>query len=130
MRNRTRVLGIAMIVIGVIALFGQLGSNRWERSERRAMPEMPAMPAMPAMPEMPEMPAMPDIDHEFSRFERGEFNGFEHGKFGRFEHAGPWIGGQIFKLLAVLLLVGLFIKARRRRNGYANDHSHATIHRF
>ncbi|MBA3471441.1 MAG: hypothetical protein H0T53_17530 [Herpetosiphonaceae bacterium] len=122
MRNRTRALGIAMIVIGVIALFGQLGSNHWDRSERRAMPEMPAMPAMPEMPEMPEMPAMPDIDHQFSRFERGEFGGYDHG--------GAWIGGQIFKLLAVLLLVGLFIKARRRSNGYADDHSHATIHRF
>ena len=122
MRNRRRVLGIAMIAIGVITLFGQLGHSRWDHSERRAFPEMPAMPEMPEMSELPAMPAMPDIDHEFSRFERGEFGGYDHG--------GAWIGAQIFKVLAVLLVIGFFMKAKRRRDVHAHDHYHATIPRF
>jgi hypothetical protein len=123
MRNRTRVLGIAMIVIGVIALLGQLGGSRWDHSERHGPPRLAAIPEIPdmpelKMPEMPEMPAMP----EMRQFDNRGFSGFHH--------SGPWIGGQLFKILAVLLLIGLFMRAKRRHHGHAHDHYHSTIHRF
>lgn len=125
MRNRTRVLGIAMIVIGVIALMGQLGGKRWGHTERHGPPKLAAIPKLPDMPEleMPAMPEMPQMDqHGFRGFDRGDFSGFHHGP--------PWFVGQIVKALAVLLLIGLFIKAKRRHNVHAHDHYHATIHRF
>ena len=119
MRNRTRLLGIALIAIGVVALFGQLGGNRWEHGGRRGMAARGEMPAMPEMPEMAEMPAMP----EMPRFDHHRFNGFHH-------DGGPWIGGQVFKVLAVLLVIGLFMGAKRRRDSRFHDRYQTTIHRF
>ncbi len=69
-----RLLGVAMLVLGVIVLAGRLSTTpriihqvvRVERPaapippDPPAMPGMPEMPAMPEMPEMPEMPAPPE----------------------------------------------------------------------
>jgi hypothetical protein len=120
-----------MIVIGVIALMGQVGGRSWDHTERHAPPKLAAIPKLPDMPDlakpaMPEMPAMPDMpelnSHGFRGFDRGQFSGFDHGS--------PWIVGQVAKTLAVLLVIGFFMMAKRRRDGRAHDHYHATIHRF
>jgi hypothetical protein len=67
-----RLLGVAMLVLGVIVLAGRLSTaprivREVVRVEPPAAPippdppAVPAMPEMPDMPNMPEMPAMPDI---------------------------------------------------------------------
>jgi hypothetical protein len=63
-----RLLGAAMLVLGVIVLAGQFSPAPriihevvGERPAAPVPPEPPAMPDMPDMPEMPAMPEMPDM---------------------------------------------------------------------
>jgi hypothetical protein len=64
-----RLLGVAMLVLGVIVLAGRLSTTsrivrevvRVERPAAPIPPDPPAMPDMPEMPDMPDMPAMPEM---------------------------------------------------------------------
>ena len=55
---------------------------------------------------------------------------FGHHRFQGAHHHGAWIGGQAFKLLAVVLAIGLLLHAKRRRDGRFHDRYQTTIHRF
>jgi hypothetical protein len=131
--QRRRILGLAMIGIGLIWLTSQFGGGhsrnisidrdweRWEANMERdwenwernweAREELgaPEMPAIPPIPELPPLPPLPDMPH---------YSG----------HNSHWFGW--WKLPLLLIGAMLLLTMRRRRRFSTGESYDATIHRF